>query len=375
MTPAKAASLSSRIRNEAVRLGFSKIGIGRVAQLPWENHFNKWLEEGLHGDMLYLQRQAQKRRNPSLVLPATQSILVLAINYYTESKSTNASLKGRISRYAWGDDYHMGVRDRLEMLLEFIQSQEPSAKGLCYVDTGPVMEKVWGAQTALGWMGKHTNLITRALGSWFFIGVILLNLELEYDRQERDYCGTCSRCIQACPTRAIIAPYVLDARRCISYLTIEQRRVIPRSLRPLMGNRIFGCDDCQEVCPWNRFAVATANEEFHVNKGNLTPDLIALARITDREFKERFQNSPILRATRNGFVRNVVIALGNSGKVEAVPILEEALQDDSELVRAHAAWALGRIATPHALGVLESARLKEGIAMVLDEIVVALERS
>ncbi len=164
----------------------------------------------------------------------------------------NQPLKGKISRYAWGDDYHITIKDRLERLLDFIKKQEPSVQGLCYVDTGPVMEKVWGAETALGWMGKHTNLITRDCGSWFFIGVILLNLDLEHDEPERDYCGKCSRCIQACPTGAIVAPYVLDARLCISYLTIELRGSIPHHLRSLVGNRIYGCDDCQEVCPWNQ---------------------------------------------------------------------------------------------------------------------------
>ncbi len=375
MHPTKASLLSSCIRNEALRMGFSRIGIARITQLPWKDHFNKWLEEGLHGRMLYLERQAQKRRNPGLVLKGARSLLVLAANYNTGHESADSPLKGRISRYAWGNDYHTVIKSRLENLLKFIQSQESSAEGLSYVDTGPVMEKVWGAQTALGWMGKHTNLVSRTLGSWFFIGVILLNLELEYNRPERDYCGKCSRCIAACPTGAIIAPYVLDARRCISYLTIELRSTIPRSLRPLIGNRIFGCDDCQEVCPWNRFAVSTADKEFHVNEEILTPNLMALARITDSEFKSRFKTSPILRATRNGFVRNAVVALGNSGESKAVPVLEEALNDGSPLVRAHAAWALGQIATPLADRKLKLAHAKEKTAMVLDEIVMALERN
>ena len=325
--------------------------------------------------MRYLELQAAKRVNPGLVMAGARSLLALAVNYYTDFRSTEFSLKGRISRYAWGDDYHAIVGRRLEKLLEFIRSRDASAEGLCYVDTGPVMEKVWGAQTSLGWMGKHTNLISRSLGSWFFIGVILLNIELEYDRREKDYCGKCRRCIQACPTGAIVAPYVLDARRCISYLTIELRSEIPRSLRPLMGNRIFGCDDCQEACPWNRFAVAASDREFNVKKENLKPDLMDLACITDEEFRRRFKNSAIVRATRNGFVRNVVVALGNSGKSEAVPVLESALKDDSPLVRAHAAWALGRIASSRARRALESARSNEGIAAVLDEIAMALEAS
>jgi len=205
------------------------------------------------------------------------------------------------------------------------------------------MEKVWGAQTALGWMGKHTNLIAREQGSWFFIGVILLNLDLEFDAPEKDYCGSCRRCIQACPTGAIVAPYILDARLCISYLTIELRGPIPEHLRPLIRNRIYGCDDCQEVCPWNGFAVISSQQDFHPRKENLMPDLVPLVHMTAQEFKSRFKGSPILRATRDGFVRNVVVALGNSGKREAIPVLSEALQDSSPLVRSHAEWALKRI--------------------------------
>ncbi len=372
MSAASTSLLSSLIRREAVRLGFSKIGIASASKLPRGDYFHKWLEKGLHGEMRYLERQAQKRRDPGLVLAGIRSLLVFAVNYHTEYESADEPLKGRISRYAWGNDYHIGIKSRLGKLLSFIQSQEPSAEGISYVDTGPVMEKAWGARTALGWMGKHTNLISRTMGSWFFIGVILLNIELEYDRPERDYCGKCDRCIRTCPTGAIIAPYVLDARRCISYLTIELRNSIPQSLRPLIGNRIFGCDDCQEVCPWNRFAAANTSKEFYPNEGILMPDLAPLARITPEEFKKRFKSSPVLRATRDGFVRNVAIALGNSGKDQAVPVLEEALKDESPLVRAHAAWALGRIATPRARHTLESAQTKEDTKSVLNEITLAL---
>jgi epoxyqueuosine reductase len=260
-------------------------------------------------------------------------------------------------------------------MLDFIKNQEPSAQGLCYADTGPVMEKVWGAETSLGWMGKHTNLIARNHGSWFFLGVILLDIELEYDPKERDFCGKCTRCIQACPTGAIVAPYILDARLCLSYLTIELRGPIPRHLRPRIGNRIYGCDDCQEVCPWNRFAVATPEKEFSPREGNLMPDLAPLVRITPEQFENRFNNSPIRRATRDGFVRNVVVALGNSRSSEAVPALDEALRDASPLVRAHAAWALGQMATPRAYRILESARALEADAAVAEEIEGALAKA
>jgi epoxyqueuosine reductase len=369
------SALSNCIREEASKQGFFKTGISFVRPLPDDGHFTDWLKCGLHGEMRYLERQAIKRMDPALVLSNARSMLVFALNYYCGYEFNNAPLKGKISRYAWGDDYHSIVKTRLEKLLEFIRSREPLARGLCYVDTGPVMEKIWGAQSSLGWMGKHTNLITRDCGSWFFIGIILLDIELEYDSKEKDFCGSCSRCLQSCPTGAIVHPYVLDARRCISYLTIEFRGAIPRHLRPLIGNRIYGCDDCQEVCPWNRFAVRTPEKAFYPREGNWAPDLIPLVRISAPEFKNRFENSPILRVTRDGFVRNVVVALGNSGKEEAVPAIEEALRDASPLVRSHAAWALGRIGTAHSVRILASIVKNETDASVREEITAALEES
>ncbi len=366
------ASLTSRIREEARRLGFFKTGITPARPLPKQERFDLWLEEGMQGEMGYMNRQAPKRRNPALVLRDVRTILVLAMNYNSKKCHTADPLRGKISRYAWGDDYHILLEDRLQELYSFIRHQNPESRGLSYVDTGPVMEKVWGAQSALGWMGKHTNLITREQGSWFFIGVILLNLELEYDTPEKDYCGTCTRCIAACPTGAIVDPYVVDARLCISYLTIELRGSIPRELRPLIGNRIYGCDDCQDVCPWNRFAVSAPEREFHPREWNLMPELAPLVDLTREEFNERFKNSPVRRARRDGFVRNVAVALGNSHRPEAVPALTRALSDRSSLVRAHAAWALGQIGTPDARRVLEGARCSENEPEVLEEISLAL---
>ncbi len=373
MSQSNVSELSRRIRDEAGRLGFAGVGIARADSLPCDEKFTAWLAQGFNGEMHYLQRQAEKRRNPGLVLANAKSVLVAALNYYTDFSPATAPLKGRVSRYAWGGEYHDAVKRRLDSLLAFIHSIEPSAHGRCYVDTGPVMEKVWGAQTALGWMGKHTNLISRNLGSWFFIGIILLDIDLGHDSSEKDYCGRCRRCIEACPTGAIVAPYVLDARLCVSYLTIELRGPIPHRLRPLIGNRIFGCDDCQEVCPWNRFATATSHKAFNPRAEIAAPDLISLARITSWEFEQRFSNSPVKRATRDGLVRNVMVALGNSGIQEAVPVLEDALKDGSPLVRSHAAWALGRIGTRRAIEILEATRIRESDASVLEEIGGAVE--
>jgi epoxyqueuosine reductase len=348
-------ALAARIRAEASRLGFFKTGIAAAGPLPRADRFEDWLHQGMHGTMDYMRRQADRRKDPALVLDSVRSLIVCAMSYDTGRGLSADPLRGKISRYAWGDDYHDLIKARLRELGVFVERRVPGVRCLEYVDTGPVMEKVWGAQTALGWTGKHSNLIARVGGSWFFVGVILTDLELPPDRPEKDYCGSCSRCISACPTRAIVAPYVVDARLCISYLTIELRGPIPRGLRPLIGNRIFGCDDCQEVCPWNRFAVRTPESGFQPGEGSWMPELTGLIGITPEAFNRRFKGSPIRRAKRDGFVRNVAVALGNSRSPEAIPALAAALKDASPLVRSHAAWALTRIGTPDAVATLRPA--------------------
>jgi epoxyqueuosine reductase len=368
-------SLTERIRAEARRLGFFKMGVAAAGPLPWQNHFDAFLAQGMQGKMAYLARQADKRRSPALVLADVRSILVLAMNYHSGIAVSADPLRGRISRYALGEDYHSIVTERLRSLLDFIMNERPGAHGIYYADTGPVMEKVWGAHSALGWMGKHTNLISREQGSWFFIGVLLLDLDLAYDAAERDRCGTCSRCIHACPTGAIVAPNMLDARLCISYLTIELKGAIPRHLRPLIGNRIFGCDDCQEVCPWNRFAIPALEPVLQPRYDRLEPELVPLAALNKAGFEIRFKNSALQRIGRDGFVRNVVIALGNSRRSEAVPALARALGDGSALVRGHAAWALGRIEDAEATAVLAQTLSSESDGEVREEIELALGES
>jgi epoxyqueuosine reductase len=343
------------------------MGVARCGPLPQRDKFDRWLAEGMHGSMHYMQRQHAKRCDPELILAEARTLLVLAMNYHTEDHRNAEPLRGRISCYAWGDDYHEVLMERLHRLEDAIRGELPGARTLAYVDTGPVMEKVWGAQTSLGWMGKHSNLITREQGSWFFIGVILTDAQLECDNRERDFCGTCARCIAACPTGAIVAPYVVDARLCISYLTIEWRGKVPRSLRSLIGNRIFGCDDCQDVCPWNRFARRSPESAFHAGPGNLDPELVSLVHLAPDEFNRRFRRSPVLRVKRDGFVRNVVIALGNSRSPAAVQPLSNALGDESALVRAHAVWALRQIGTPEASLALEQRRRIETDPSVLEE--------
>ena len=367
-------SLTQRIRDAARCLGFFRTGVAKPGPLPWQEKFDTWLGQGMHGEMGYIERQAAKRSDPSLVLENVHSILVMPMNYYWGGAPGEGPLSGRISRYGWGEDYHRLLTGRMKALLTYIQSEEPSTRGLYYADTGPVMEKTWGAHSALGWLGKHSNLISRERGSWFFLGVMLLTCQLEYDLPEKDRCGTCTRCLMACPTGAIVAPYVVDARLCISYLTIELRGIIPRHLRAMMGNRIFGCDDCQDVCPWNRFAVPTSEPAFQPCETNPVPELTELASLTAGEFAARFRNRPILRAKRDGFVRNVVVALGNSHRPEAVPALTKALRDKSALVRGHAAWALGEIAAPEAMAALVAASEAEADPWVVDEMALALDK-
>ena len=367
MSSAFTIQLTARIRKEALRLGFFKAGIAPVRPLPNSGRYTKWLRAGMHGQMAYLERRAPERLNPELLLEGARSVLVLALNYYSRTACSDLPLKGRIGRYAAGDDYHGIVGTRLDALLAFIRNQAAAARGRCYVDTGPVMEKVWGAQTSIGWMGKNTTLISRSHGSWFYIGIILLDIELEYDSPEEDSCGQCDRCIQACPAGAITAPYVLDARRCISYLT-QMRGAIPHPLRPLMGRWIFGCDACQEACPWNRVTLEASGPDSQPGEKDLLPDLAPLVDISEGEFSRGFKKRAIHQTTRDQFVRNVVVALGNSGNIEAVPALERALQDSSPLVRSHAAWALGRLAAASVSRILRSARKKETDPTVLEEI-------
>jgi epoxyqueuosine reductase len=235
------------------------------------------------------------------------------------------------------------------------------------------MDKAWAHKSGLGWIGKHSNVITRERGSWIFLGEILLNLKLDYDTEDRNYCGTCKRCIEFCPTRAIIAPYTVDARLCISYLTIELRGPIPLEMRTKIGTHIFGCDDCQDVCPWNRFAVPSSEKDFYPDPGNQVPVLLELMSMTESEFNKRFQNSPVKRARYPGFLRNVAVALGNSRSPEACAVLEKSLKHSESLVRAHAAWALGAIGVPASLSALAEARFSEKDSWVAEEIEQAVQ--
>ena len=361
-------SSASSIRSRALELGFEKVGIARVGEAPHAGFLRQWLSREFHGEMAYMERGPERRMDPSKVLPGARSIVCVAKNYQSPGTHSEDPRVGRISRYAWGDDYHGVLLEQLHVLRAHVASLGGAAK-VC-VDTNAVLEKPWAQRAGLGWQGKHTNLIARDLGSWFFLGELITDLELDPDPpHEEDFCGTCTSCIDLCPTRAIVAPYVLDSRRCIAYLTIEHRGAIPRELRPLMGNLVFGCDICQDVCPWNKYAKVAPEREFYAREGLRAPVLIELLGMTRDDFNRRFKDSPVKRAKHSGFLRNVCVALGNSGDRSAVPALEKALEHDEPLVRAHAAWALGRLGAREAL---ERRRGLEATDEVREEIEAAL---
>jgi len=337
------AELTRRIRKKAWSIGFNAVGISRAEPVKG-NHLHQWLERQFHGQMGYMARNLHKRADPAQVLPGVQSILCVALNYlHPYPLPYDVPEKGVISRYASGKDYHQVVKDKLESLLKFTQELDPQIKGKVYVDTGPMMDKYWAVRSGLGWLGKHTNVLSKEAGSWFFLGEILLDVELDSDVPGADFCGSCTRCIDACPTDAIVEPYVLDSRRCISYLTIELQEDIPEQLREGMGNLIFGCDICQDVCPWNRKAPESAVEEFEPKEINQAPGLQELARLSREDFQKRYKDSPIARSKWRGFIRNVVVAIGNSGQSSMIPELKGLLNTEDAMVRRHVKWALEKL--------------------------------
>jgi epoxyqueuosine reductase len=354
-------SLSIRIREHARALGFDPVGIAPVEGSAHGDFYRRWLEEGRHGEMAYLAREdaVATRLDPRAAWPGVRSAIVVGLSYaQPEGDPGTAPSRGIISRYARGRDYHKVLKKKLLQLLAWLEGEVghelPIARA--YVDTGPVFERELARRAGLGWQGRNTMLIHPRRGSYFFLGTLLLELELEHDAPfTENRCGSCTACVEACPTGALLgrdeagAP-VIDATRCIAYLTIEQRGAIPRELRPLIGNRIFGCDICQEVCPWNggKFVQLTRERDLLPREGMSGPELIRLMGMTEESWDRFSQGSPVRRAKRAGFLRNVAVALGNWGAAEAVMVLVRALGDEEPLVRGHAAWALGRIGSTEA---------------------------
>lgn len=295
---------AARIKAQALALGFDKVGIVPAVPLSTDRErLNEWLDRGYHGEMAWLARDPEKRTDPALLVPGARSVIVVALNYYTDHKHGGG---GKLSRYAWGDDYHDVVGDKLKSLLAWIRSEIPDAEGRVCVDTAPMMDKAWAVRAGLGWLGKHSNVITKELGSWVFIGEIILNIELEYDHQiVEDHCGTCTACIDACPTGAIVEPYVVDSRKCISYATIELRTdELPADIIKHQEGWLYGCDICQAVCPWNRFEKPSAEPRFEPRNGETSLDIEAVAEMSHEEYVERFRRSAIKRTKLTGLKRN-----------------------------------------------------------------------
>ncbi len=371
------STLTQQIQARAHKLGFELVGIIPATQSETIARYQQWIENGYAGKMGYLERHLPLKRDVRQLLAEAKSVISLAMNYYTldpPKPLAEDPARGQISRYAWGDDYHDIIRQRLSELVDFIkQTAETELQTRVCVDTAPIIEREYAEKAGIGWIGKNTNLIHWRSGSWYFLAEVLVSIALEPEILPlRGGCGTCTRCIEACPTDAIVEPNLLDSRRCISYLTIELKERIPKAFRPKMGNLIYGCDICQEVCPWNSKAAPTDDPAFQPRDGNLAPTLLSLIGMTQQEFSRRFKGSPIKRAKRRGFLRNVLVAIGNWGEQRAVPALKKALTDDEWLVRSHAAWALGQIGGPAAERILQTQLTVETEHEVITEIQDAL---
>jgi epoxyqueuosine reductase len=376
------------IKEYAYSLGFDMVRITTAEAFPEaERVIKERIAQGLmDGLPWFTTERAAVSCHPDALLPDAKSIIALAMFYLTEESPTTEGSppRGRISRYAWGDDYHEIIKPKLQQFSAWLGEYARAEMGEAvqtrlFVDTGRMVDRAVAQRAGLGWYGKNTNILTKGWGSWVFLAELVTNLPLEYDTPIKTNCGSCELCLHACPTQALPNPYELDNRRCISFLTIELRGSIPLELRPLMGNLIFGCDICQEVCPVNRAAQRRLPVSFHHHAEfrprpavGSSPELIPLLSLTEEQFRERFRRSPIRRTKRRGLLRNVCVALGNSGDPQAIPALIKALHDHEPLIRGHAAWALGRIGGTSAIQALQEARETEEDAEVRKEIQAAL---
>jgi epoxyqueuosine reductase len=341
------ADLAASIKAWGRDLGFQKVGIAAIALPEDEQRLLEWLAAGRHGEMGYMQRHGTRRSRPAELVPGTLSVVSARMDYWTEAAEPDAVLAdptlGYVSRYALGRDYHKVLRARLARLADRIAVAAGAGGYRAFTDSAPVLEKALARDAGLGWIGKHTNLLDRHDGSWFFLGEVFTDLPLPVDQPVTGHCGSCTACIDVCPTRAIVAPYQLDARRCISYLTIELDGPIPEAFRAAMGNRIYGCDDCQLVCPWNRYAKVTAEADFRARHGLDEPALVDLFRWTAADFLERTAGSAIRRVGYERWLRNIAVALGNApSSAEVLAALASRRDDPSAIVREHVGWALER---------------------------------
>jgi len=350
-------STSEQIRARALALGFDACRFTSVTA-PWPagGRLMTFVAEGRHGTMAWMAETLERRAHPTALWPQARSAVMLGLNYGPDRDPLDAlrdRSRGAVSVYARGDDYHELIKGRLKQLGGWMASRFGGELKV-FVDTAPLMEKPLAAQAGLGWQGKHTNLVSREFGSWLFLGSVLTDLDLAPDAPETDHCGQCRACLDACPTGAFPAPYQIDARRCVSYLTIEHKAPVPVELRPGLGNRIYGCDDCLAVCPWNKFAQAGREARLAAREGLVSPPLAELAALDDAAFRARFTKSPIKRIGRDRFVRNVLYAIGNSGDPQLAGAAKARLSDPSPLVRGAAVWAVARLVSPDELEALKA---------------------
>jgi epoxyqueuosine reductase len=356
------SDITIALKKRASELGFSLCGVCPAVSLPGVARLDEWLAAGFAGEMRYFQNRREAYRDPNRVLDGVRSIIMLAMNYRTADPAAPQAGQGRVSRYAWSDvDYHDLIRPRLNSLANFLTESVPSAITRGVIDTAPLLEREFAVLAGLGWIGKNTLLLNRDHGSWFFLAALLTDAELTYETlQETDHCGTCRACLDACPTGAFPQSYVLDASRCVSYLTIELRDTIPYELRPGMQDWVFGCDICQAVCPWNSRSPLSHEVQFEPRADSNPIDLVALFELDDAAFRARFRDTPLWRTRRRGLLRNAAIVLGNRPTESAVPALVRGLNDDEPLIRGACAWALGRFAMPQ---VRESLKTRLSIEM------------
>ncbi len=344
--PDHMANLATHIKQWGKKLGFQDVGITDTDLSQAETHLAKWLANNFHGTMAYMPRHGLKRSRPELLHPGTQRVISVRMDYLPEpGDDMTAALEqpqsAYISRYALGRDYHKLMRNRLQKLADRIQAEIGDFGYRAFVDSAPVLEKALAEKAGLGWIGKHSNLINRKAGSWFFLGEIYTDLPLPIDQPAEEHCGDCRACLDICPSQAIVAPYQVDARRCISYLTIELHGAIPEDLRPLIGNRIYGCDDCQLICPWNRFAKLTGEKDFSPRHRLNSQELLEVFAWTEPEFLSKTEGSAIRRIGHERWLRNIAVALGNAPKSKAIiEALKAKLTHPSELVQEHVRWAL-----------------------------------
>jgi epoxyqueuosine reductase len=339
------AALATRAKALALEAGFDLAGLARADAPPELSFFAEWVGRGFAGEMAYLSSQVAKRSDLRAAFPWARSVLCVGLQYDTPHPYSTAAPadRGWISRYAWGDDYHDVVKAMLDRVVERLRAEAGPVEARAYVDTGPIAEKAWAAAAGLGAWGKNGCLLHPEHGSWFFLGEIVTDLDLPADAPRPDMCGTCTACLEACPTGALVAPYVLDATRCISYLTIEVKGAVPEDRREGVGRHVFGCDICQDVCPWNRKRRRRGPGAFEPRPGAEAPDLAELAGLGQEAFRERFRRSPVKRSKRRGLLRNVALAASNAGGLDHRRLLERLAADDDPVVREHAAWGLRRL--------------------------------